>query len=280
MGRGRAERQDAEGLDSRLETMKREIDALQIQVMKGGAPWYTQVPVIIPMLVSVLALGFAFYTNHEAENRVSREEQHAQRAELRSLIQRLSALPKENFQLRQKNPSEWRQLSGPIQRETLILARQSSELIHELAGRVTSEEYVAVAFALSSAGQTVESEELTEEGLKAGPKDAAGEATLLRQLGNLRYANGDPKGGRERFAQAMEVYERYPMENRSAVANNATFTEIDWSETELSHRQCSEAWQHIMAAKKFDSTNAWRSVIENAERGIVRTCGPDTTLQR
>ena len=192
--RGRLDPQDSEDLERRVDTMKREVDALQVHVLRSAAPWYTQVPVIVPILVSLLALGFAFYTNDKSENRASREEEHAQRAELRGLIQRLTALPKENRELARQDPSAWRQLSGSLQQETLILARQSSELIRQLPGQVTSEEYIAVAFALSSASQPTESEELTLEGLKVA-KDASGEATLLRQLGAIRFINGDPRTG-------------------------------------------------------------------------------------
>jgi hypothetical protein len=276
--RGRVDRQNAEDLERRMDTMKREVDALQVHVLKGAAPWYTQVPVIVPILVSLLALGFAFYTNDKSENRASREEQHAQRAELRGLIQRLSALPRANFELSRQNPSAWRQLSGSIQRETLILARQSSELIHRLPGRVTSEEYIAVAFALSSAGQTTESEELTLEGLKVA-KDAFGEATLLRQLGATRFIHGDPKGGRARFMQAMEIYKKYPEKNRNTVAFNSAFTQLNWSEAELGQRHCPEAWQHITSAKNVGSQGA-KNLIEVAEENILKTCGPQASAQR
>jgi tetratricopeptide (TPR) repeat protein len=241
--------------------------------MKGAAPWYRQVPVIVPIVVSLLALGFAFYTNDKSENRASREEQHALRAELRSLIQRLSAFPRENFELYRKDPSAWRQLSGPIQRETLILARQSSELIHQLRSRVTSEEYIAVAFALSSAGQTAESEELTLEGLNAA-KDATGEATLLRQLGTVRFADGDFEGGRKRFEQAMAIYKKYPEKNRNNVTFNSAFTQLNWSEAELGQRHCLEAWQHITSAKTYRSSI--KTLIEATEKNVARTCGPRT----
>ena len=187
---------------------------------------------IVPILVSLLALGFAFYTDDKSENRASREEEHAQRAELRGLIQRLTALPKENRELARQDPSAWRQLSGSLQQETLILARQSSELIRQLPGQVTSEEYIAVAFALSSASQPTESEELTLEGLKVA-KDASGEATLLRQLGAIRFINGDPENGRARFKQAMTIYQKYPEKNRNTVAFNSAFTALNWSEAAL-----------------------------------------------
>lgn len=277
MERDRADRQGAEDLERRVDTIKREVDALQIHVMKGSAPWYKQVPVIVPIVVSLIALSFAFYTNDKSENRATREEQHAQRAELRSLIQRLSAFPRENFELYRKNPGAWRQLSGPIVRETLILARQSTELIHELRSQVTSEEYIAVAFALSSAGQTAESEDLTLEGLKAA-KDATGEATLLRQLGTIRFTNGDFEGGRKRFRQALAIYDKYPEENRNTVTFNSAFTQLNWSEAELGQRHCPEAWQHITAAKGYRSSI--QPQVEVAAQNVAKTCGAQATAKQ
>jgi hypothetical protein len=61
-------------LEARVEVMKREIDALQIQVMKDRGPWYKQVPVLVPLLVSVIALGFSFATTYVAEQRIEQEE--------------------------------------------------------------------------------------------------------------------------------------------------------------------------------------------------------------
>src|SRR5262245_51875019 len=56
--------------------MKREIDALQVQVMKERGPWYRQVPVVVPLLVSVLALVLALITTFLGQRDAARKEKH------------------------------------------------------------------------------------------------------------------------------------------------------------------------------------------------------------
>ncbi len=49
-----------EDLVQRVDTMKREIDALQIAILSQKKPWYKEIPII----VSVAALLFSFGTTY------------------------------------------------------------------------------------------------------------------------------------------------------------------------------------------------------------------------
>jgi hypothetical protein len=124
--------------------MKREIDALQIQAMKSDRPWYKQVPVIAPLLVSLLALLFSFATTYVAEHRVAREERHDARVELRGLIQRLVGLSKENVKLHREYADDSQALaalSSATNTENIVFGQQAADLISELGDDVGASEY-------------------------------------------------------------------------------------------------------------------------------------------
>ncbi len=80
-------------LIERIHSIKSEVDALQIAVMKQHAPWYKNIAVI----VSIMALLFSFGTTYVSYNRTKTQDIQNSRSELRSLLQRIAVLPKENW---------------------------------------------------------------------------------------------------------------------------------------------------------------------------------------
>jgi hypothetical protein len=155
-------------LEARVDALKREVDALQVHLMAKASPWYKQVPLVVSLLVSLAALGFSFWTNHKSEERLERQDRTAAHAELRSLIQRLQALPKEVFTASRtysKDPAARNAIAGFITAETLVLTQQVVQLIEELEGEVGGTAYYAASYALGSTNQWAEAEAMVEKGL-------------------------------------------------------------------------------------------------------------------
>jgi hypothetical protein len=267
--------------DAQLLTMKREIDALQIEAARVGAKWYRQVPVVVSVLVSVLALAFSFGTTLLSEKRLAREDDHAARTELRSLIQRLTTLPKENFELTEnyaKNPVAVQQLSGFINAENAVLSKQAAELTKQIANDVTAIEYYAIAVALANSGLSGQSGELVTRGLDAA-KDAQEETTLLRQYGQHLFAIGELEAGRERYRQAMEVFRHYPEENADVVAQTHLFTQMFWADAELAKGECREAWSHFDTSRRYlVKTSGFEPQHGALRKRIELRCGPSPGL--
>lgn len=113
-------------IQAKIELMKREIDALQVTVMAGKAPWYKSPSIMI----SVLALLFSFGTTAVSFHRAAQEDIRSGRAELRGILQRLTALPRDNFELtrKYKDDEEGKALTGLLNQENSLLARQASEV--------------------------------------------------------------------------------------------------------------------------------------------------------
>jgi tetratricopeptide (TPR) repeat protein len=243
--------------EQRLDAMKQEIDALQVEVMKSRGPWYKQVPVVTPLVIAGLALIFSMATTFIAERRVAREEEHSNRVELRELIQRLIALPKENFELTQKyrdNPSAAGLLSSLINTESLVLGAQAADLISKLPGDLTLTEYFAVAYSLSQSGQSETSQQILAQGLeaaKANPdQDLPGLLALLRQEGSTLFSTERASEGRGFYRQALSVVNQSSSSSQY-VANVNGYTEYVWANAELSIGECDEARQHVAAAQRY-----------------------------
>src|SRR6266704_384604 len=87
-----------ETVEDRLDVMKREIDSLQIAIAGQKTPWYKTVSTVL----SIAALLFSFGTTFVSYRRTQVQDIQSTRQELRGLLQRLAALPKENLELNKR----------------------------------------------------------------------------------------------------------------------------------------------------------------------------------
>lgn len=144
------EQDSVKNLARRIALIKEEVDALQIAVMKKHTPWYKTVPTII----SLLALLFSFGTTYFSYSHTKAQDIQTLKSELRTMLQRLALLPKENFELTKKytnDPATVAFLSGYINQENALLAQQAAEIAKNLPiDRVSATEYYAIALAFQN----------------------------------------------------------------------------------------------------------------------------------
>ena len=231
--------------------MKSEIDGLQIQAGERSKPWYRQASTVI----AVIALLFSAATTYYANVRTAEQEVRAARAELGQLIQRLSALPKENMELRASyadNLEVLGALGGSIATETLVLGQQAADVIDRLPDDVSATEYYAVANALMQSGFYPRAQSLTERGLQRDA-DLTTKASLRRTQGNLFFLTGPLAEGRREMKRALDLYADQPDELR---ASASAYTEIFWASAEESAGQCQEVTSHADQAEELVSSKS------------------------
>jgi tetratricopeptide (TPR) repeat protein len=246
------------GLERRVDLMKQEIDALQIQVMKDRGPWYKRISLLLPVVISVAAFLLALTTTILGESRLQREEEHSNSVELRQLTQRLLDIPAEHAEaLRQysDDPALFNQVGAGIVTEQLVLSSQAVDLISELDGDVTAAEYLAVSMALGRAGLAKEQQALVEQGINeiaphAG-EDPQGYLALLRARAQSEYLLGNVDEGRRVFQEALDAYESFGETNPYVVANSQAYTEYTWSESERLYGNCAVAEDHVKVAQTY-----------------------------
>jgi hypothetical protein len=272
-------------LERRVDTMKQEIDALQIEVMKGSSPWYRNIPVVVSMVVAVLAFVFSLVTTILSDRRIEQEEKHQTRVELRSLIQRLISIPTENFQLERKyanDPAARAFLEPKLRAESVVLTTQAADLIDQLPGELTASEYEAVAYADFQAGVPGAGLKLVRTGIEATEdnveEDPPGFLALLRLQGQLYFSEGRLQRGRQSFSRAMKLFDLYNEPSRFIKMTTLGLTQITWASTEINAGQCLEGYRHIIAGRKYfrisnsnppdleNTVNTYNSVCRNKEQ--------------
>jgi hypothetical protein len=196
----------SEDLEEKLTTMKREIDALQIAVTsQKKKPWYKDISTIL----SVVALIFSFSTTYVSYRRTEAQDIQSTRQELRGLLQRLAALPKENVENSLKYPHDPGQvgyLGSMIVQEDAILARQAAELARKLPAKtITAPEYYGIATALGYSYE-IEPEREFLKLCEENAKDFATELAALRAFAVLEFNTGNPAQGRVKYQQAVAIF--------------------------------------------------------------------------
>ena len=241
---------DAE-TSSDLKMMKREIDTLQVEIMKGHIPWYKSPPI----LIAFLALLFSFGTTLVSFQRISREDIRLTRAELRGILQRLVKIPKEEFELRRKYPDDFaaEQLTGYYLQETSLIVRQAAEILDRIPDYITAQEYYSVAAALLKASDTGKVSYYMECAL-AKVSDPNTKVAILRSYADHLLVTGLTIEGRRRYEQALDVWRDYPnLTDYHRVATNA-YTEMGWSDSEAFINNIEEAKIHIRKAFELANT--------------------------
>jgi hypothetical protein len=263
-------------LRDRIDTIKQEVDALQITVAGQRKPWYRRWDAFLPIVVSAVAFGFTAVSGLQGDER-------AARAELRGLVQQLQALPRERFEINREFPGDAPNdayarnfLGGQVSSETNVLAEHAAQIIEQLDGKAGAAEYATTAAALSEAGQGPRAQALLERGLSHA-KDAISEVTLLRQLANGHFALGNVEGGRAMYRLALAIFDKYPGANRFLVASTHTYTESWWAQNEGFQRLCAEAWTHVAAAEQYakdmSPTDPPKAEVERTKSLIQPNCG-------
>ena len=231
---------------SQLEMMRREIDALQVEVMKGKEPWYKSPPVFI----SALALLFSFGTTIVSFQKAAREDVRSARAELRGIIQRLTVLPRENFELIKKyqdDPEGQGLLSGLLTEENSLLARQASEIVDRFPDEISASEYYSVAQALMIASDVERQVRYLERAL-AKASDPNIKVTILRIYGLHLMMTGQTTEGRRKYEQALSIWRDYPDVTDYFQEWTDVFTEMYWSQAEMAANNIEAARGHIRKA--------------------------------
>lgn len=238
----------SEDLEQTVALMKREIDSLQIAISSSAKPWYKS----IPTLVSATALLFSFGTTYVSYQRTAAQDIQNTRQELRGLLLRLAALPKEDAESKKKygdDPATMSLVGGFINQETSLLARQAAELVRRLPDHlVTGVEHYAIAIALQNSYDLAGAETFLKASARSAT-DFSTEIAALRLMGNLKFIQGQPEAGRVEYQRALNIFSRYPGYDAFVRASTNVWTELAWAYSEAGAGALDIARQHLTSAR-------------------------------
>ena len=237
-------------LAERLDVLRGEVDALQLAAMKEATPWYKNASSI----VALLALLFSFGTTLVSYNHTRAQDIQAMRSELRSLVQRLASLPKENLEIMKKyadDPMSINLVGGYINQENTMLSRQAAEIAQRLpADQVSSTEFQSIALALQNAYDIAGAVALYQKAVETagGLND---EVAALRGRATCLFMLGKPDEGRVEYQKALGIFSRYPGYNDYVQVSTNVWTELSWASSEAGNAALTG--QHIASAEALVS---------------------------
>jgi tetratricopeptide (TPR) repeat protein len=231
-----------------IETMKREIDGLQIIATNIKKPWYRD----ISTLISVLALVFSFGTTVVSLHRAQLQDIQAARQELRVLLLRISAIPRENLEAQKKyadDASARQAISQLYNAENTMLVRQAAETAKALPkGKVSATEYYEIGTAMVNAYDFVDALQFFELARNSanGFNDDIG---ATRSIASVSFILGKVSDGRTAYQQALEIFSKYPGFSQDVKDSTNAFTEITWSGSEAGIGEFALALSHLDRAQ-------------------------------
>jgi hypothetical protein len=260
-----------------LFTMKKEIDALQIQLAKKDAPWYKQVAV----LVSVAALLLSLVTTYYSQRNAADQAMQVKRNDLRQVITQYGEQAVAASELSGKypdNPNRRSIAAGHISTQMKILVDQEVELVDEMGDRATASELNAVASNLTTIGDS-RAPRYYELGIKKAD-NLQTTTMLLRGLASYYFVRGGLDEGRKSYGRAIEAIHQTKDSPETWKISEEAFAELTWSSHEIQARQCALARVHYDKAVRLYSvlgTKGWdlsavSPQIDQGKSALAKQC--------
>lgn len=240
-------------LKDELTSLRRRVDRIAEDVQATKLPWYKNVATLLSAAALVFSLGSTVVSGWHTQE----QDTHNLRTELRGLLQRLAALPKEAIEDTDKykdNPGALVALGRLKNEENVILARQADEILNRLPkDQVSATDYIAVATALANSSMFDAALVDLKRALVVASPVLNDELGALRNLAMLEMTLGKAGDARTHYQQAADIFGRDPYRGYDQVTKlmaNAD-TEITWADTEMSGGNADLFQQHLNKAEQF-----------------------------
>jgi tetratricopeptide (TPR) repeat protein len=232
--------------------LKKEVDSLQIAILKQQSPpWYKNVPTIL----SVVALLFSFGTTFVSYKRTQSQDIQNERVELRSLLQKLSSLPRESIEISKRyeksDPNTLSQINSYFSQENDLLARQAAEIAKKLPPElITSTEYFVISLALDKGYNIDSAKELMTKAIDVST-DLNDRLGALRKRAEMLFKTGQPEAGRVDFQRALNVFSDFNKPSFSDYTKKIqhVVTELNWAYSEATYGVRDTALQRLSNAE-------------------------------
>jgi tetratricopeptide (TPR) repeat protein len=248
-----ASNQSTGNIVARVDLMQHDIDGLRAALAGQTKPWYRDASTLIAMMALLFSFGTTFVSYHRTEV----QDIQAARQELRGILQRLSAIPREEIAASKQYAGDANTIFAISQldnQENSILVRQALEIARKLPrNMVSATEHYAIAYAQQHAYDLLGAKEsirlATERATNFNDEIAA-----IRSGAYLDFLTGDYPEGRARFEQALNIFAKFPDYDPYTKISTSISTELAWGSSEAGIGQFSLALQHTGQAQKLVDT--------------------------
>ncbi len=232
--------------DKDFSLLKKEVDSIQIQLAKESGSWMSKPSNIMALVAIIFSFGTTLVSAYNSHTQDIREN----RKEARQLIQRLSKLPIESFELteRYKEKGAGQALSRMLSQENSVVAIQAAELIARFPNTFSSPEFKAVGDALATSNISHKVPWLYDQAiLKANSSNEY--LGACRSFAVFLFSKGDIAKGNTFFEMALNTWSKFPEDGSKMTEPSDFDTYYIWSESELGLKNVEKA---IELANKAD----------------------------
>lgn len=219
--------------------------------------WYRNIPTIIPMIVSILALLFSFGTTYVSNKRTAVQDIQNAKINLRTVLQKLTDLPSKNMELSRKYKDDaqaYSFFSGQITQETGLLVAQADEIIKGIPkNRITSVELYSIGLGFQGNYEYERALDYFKESYKIAEKANNFSVAIASKRGeaNILFVNGKPDEGREVFDEAMKIFNKFNRFNEFTKNFTNIITLLNWAGAEAGTGNLKTAEEKINEARNL-----------------------------
>lgn len=263
----------SEHLESRLRTMKDEIDTLQIQVARSQQPWYKQIFTMISTGVAILALVVAFGTTFISVRHTNQQDIQQDRSELRELAGRVGELERAKIEFAQTHSRDQdavQSFNTEVDNELLSTALQAADIIERIPQYVSAAESTVIADQLADFDLNDRSISILEIAVDRA-KDAHSLTLALQRYAQVLFATEDFSDGRKRFEEASRAYERFPSKDQDWARYKTSLNELSWADLEIAYGNCEEAETRVSKAVELSRGVEDQDLVDNLTTSIDGT---------
>lgn len=242
---------ESDGHDRGTDAADRRARATELRTLAdpGRRPWFRE----LSSLLAVTALTLSIGTTAVSYVRTAQQDSHDRRLELTDLVQRMNAITRDAVSVQvtyADNPAALTVLVRTLAQERLLLAKQAARLMDVIPEQVGAAEYASVAQVLIDASIDDPGLSLLDRAVKSS-RDANDLSGSLRTWANRLFAIGRADEAREKFGQALLVFDRFRSDDQGYVASTQFDTQLFWAEAELRDGTCDRAKQHAADARSY-----------------------------
>lgn len=235
----------AEDAMEQIRSLQERLDELQQEISEPHK-WYKDAGTIIAILAFVFSLGTTWFSYQQA----NQQQIGAYKTELRDIITRISEIPRDYTAYAQTytDPAILGQLNGSLQTENGMLAKRAVEIAKKIPEEVTSSEYLLIGQSLYNSNVTDETIRMYDLAIRSAT-NSNDLVAALRYEANLEMLLGEIDQGRAKYQEALNVFERFPVNNEFYINSTMAMTEIAWAVSEFSIGACDRVQGHLDAAE-------------------------------
>ncbi len=235
--------------------------------------------------ISLIALLVSCGTTFVTYIRTYKQDIHDDRKELRELLKRIVALPREQLDITRKyagDDSAILAFGKTCNEENQLIARQAAQIARRLKSKqesgltfrikgaisgavpvsqnyISATEYLSIGFALNRAYNVQEAKEFLQYAAQTAV-DFNDEIAALRNLGYLYFYLGKPEDGRNQYRAASQIFGKYRDYDALVQCRANIETELSWAGTELYANFKTAAMQHLNRAEELVASMPYGAV--------------------